>query len=168
MGSTLLNAFMFWSPFFFFIDILYIFGVTGDWLTTEGDARAAKRARLLIDEIDEDCEIEEDMQTIPKEESTFDDLCGDATFYNEERPNTETEMRSWGLLDGCVLARVFHFLRSDMKSLALVSLTCKHWRAVVSFYKDISRQIDLSSLGPNCIDSILLSIMVCFTFVLAF
>jgi len=65
-------------------------------------------------------------------------------------------------LDGHVLARVFHFLRSDIKSLAFVSLTCKHWRAAVGFYKDISRQIDLSSLGPNCTDSILLNIMVGF------
>ncbi|KAM4103737.1 hypothetical protein ACJW30_06G100700 [Castanea mollissima] len=126
---------------------------------SEGDARASKRARFLVDEIDEDCEIEEGMQTIPRDESTFDDLCGDATFYKEESPNSETEMGSWGLLDGCVLARVFHFLRSDIKSLTSVSSTCKHWRAAVSFYKDISRQIDLSSLGPICTDAILLSIM---------
>lgn len=120
---------------------------------------------MLVDEIDEDYEIEEGMQTIPRDESTFDDLCGAATFYKEESPNSETEMGSWGLLEGCVLARVFHFLRSDIKSLPLVSLTCKHWRAAVSFYKDISRQIDLSSLGPICTDAILLSIVVCFTFV---
>jgi hypothetical protein len=71
-------------------------------------------------------------------------------------------MGSWGLLDGHVLARVFHFLRLDMKSLAFVSLTCKHWRAAVGFYKDMSKQIDLSSLGPNCTDSILLNVMVGF------
>ncbi|KAG2717108.1 hypothetical protein I3843_03G159300 [Carya illinoinensis] len=123
---------------------------------SEGDAHAAKRARLLGDEIEE-YEVEEDMHTI-KDESTFDDLCSDALFYREENENSGSEMGSWGLLDGHVLARVFHFLRSDIKSLAFISLTCKHWRAAASFYKDISRHIDLSTLGPNCSDSILLNI----------
>lgn len=148
---------------FHFVNPLYIFRIDGGGLlTTEGDARASKRARLLLDDIEEDYEIEEDMQTIQKDEPTFEDLCGDATFYRKEGANSETEMGSWGFLDGHVLARVFHFLRSDIKALGFVSLTCKHWRAAVGFYKDISRQIDLSSLAPNCTDSILLNIMVGF------
>ncbi|XP_015882645.3 histone-lysine N-methyltransferase ATXR3 [Ziziphus jujuba] len=124
----------------------------------EGDARSAKRARILY-ESEDDYEIDEDVQTIQKEESTFDDLCGDSSFYCEESLTSVSEIGSWGLLDGHVLARVFHFLRSDVKSLYIASLTCKHWRAAVRFYKDISRQIDLSCLGPNCTDSIFLNIM---------
>lgn len=104
------------------------------------------------------------MQTVQKDETTFDDLCGDATFFREESTNVGIERDDWGLLDGHVLARVLHFLRSDIRSLVFVSLACKHWRAAVSFYKDVSRQIDLSSLGPNCTDSIFLKIMVNFTF----
>lgn len=79
--------------------------------------------------------------------------------------SSEPGIGGWGVLDGHVLARVFHFLRADMKSLAFASLTCKHWRAAVGFYRDISRQIDLSYLGPNCTDPIFLNIMVCFSFV---
>lgn len=134
------------------------------WIATEGDARSAKRARLLY-ESEDDYEIDDDVQTVQKEESTFDDLCGDSSFYSEESLSSDSEMGSWGLLNGHVLARVFHFLGSDVKSLAIASLTCKHWRAAVRFYKDISRQIDLSCLGPNCTDSIFLNIMVGFTFV---
>lgn len=128
-------------------------------LITEGDARAGKRARLLVDESEEDDEMEEDVRTI-QDESTFEDLCGDASFHGEESAGSETESGSWGLLDGHMLARVFHFLRSDMKSLTISSLTCKHWRAAVRFYKDISRQVDLSSVGPNCTDSAVWNIVV--------
>lgn len=123
------------------------------------DARAGKRARLLVDESDGDDEMEEDLQTI-QDESTFEDLCGDASFHGEESADSGTESGSWGLLDGHTLARVFHFLRSDMKSLTIASLTCRHWRAAVSFYKSISRQVDLSSVGPNCTDSVIWNILV--------
>ncbi|XP_044467024.1 histone-lysine N-methyltransferase ATXR3-like isoform X2 [Mangifera indica] len=118
---------------------------------SEGDARAGKRARLLVDESEEDDEME-DVLTI-QDESTFEDLCGDASFPREESAGSETESGSWGLLDGHMLARIFHFLRSDIKSLTIASLTCKQWRAAARFYKDISRQVDLSSVGPNCTDS---------------
>ncbi|CAL9013842.1 unnamed protein product [Prunus brigantina] len=123
----------------------------------DGDARIAKRARLLVDESEEEYDMGEDLQTVAKDESTFEDLCGDTSFNKEE--SMSPEMGSWGLLDGQVLARVFHFLRLDMKSLALASLTCKHWRAAVRFYKDISRQVDMSSLGPSCTDSMIVNIM---------
>ncbi|XP_044501413.1 histone-lysine N-methyltransferase ATXR3-like isoform X2 [Mangifera indica] len=118
---------------------------------SEGDPLAGKRARLCV-ESEEDDEMEEHMLTI-QDESSFEDLCVDASFHREESAGSETESGSWGLLDGHMLARVFHFLRSDMKSLTFASLTCKHWRAAVRFYKDISRQVDLSSVGPNCTDS---------------
>ncbi|KAM5580749.1 histone-lysine N-methyltransferase ATXR3 [Rosa sericea] len=125
----------------------------------DGDARSSKRARLLVDESEEDNDAEEDLQTIEKDESAFEDLIGNASFFREDGLSYGSEMASWGLLDGHVLARVFHFLRLDMKSLTIASLTCKHWRAAVSFYKDISRQVDLSSLGPNCTDSMIVNIM---------
>ncbi|GAV88419.1 SET domain-containing protein [Cephalotus follicularis] len=124
-----------------------------------GDLRAGKRARMLLDGSEEDYEMEEEMQTVQKDETTFEDLRGDASFHAEGGRCSETDSGNWGLLDGHMLARVFHFLRSDLKSLGLAALTCKHWRAAVSFYKDISRQVDLSSLGPNCTDSVIWNIM---------
>ncbi|KAJ9170119.1 hypothetical protein P3X46_018250 [Hevea brasiliensis] len=126
---------------------------------SEIDARAGKRARLQLDGSDDDYEMDEDLQTIQKDDTTFEELCGDLTFSRESIASSETELGSWGLLDGHILARVFHFLRSDMKSLVFASFTCKHWRAAASFYKDISRQVDLSHLGPNCTDSIIWNIM---------
>lgn len=141
-----------WCP-----SLIYL-GVTADV-----HARIAKRARLLVDESEEEYDMGEDLQTVAKDESTFEDLCGDTSFNKEESVSYGSEMGSWGLLDGQVLARVFHFLRLDMKSLALASLTCKHWRAAVRFYKDISRQLDMSSLGPRCTDSMIVNIMVGFT-----
>ncbi|GMN58057.1 hypothetical protein TIFTF001_027145 [Ficus carica] len=126
---------------------------------SEGDTRAAKRARLLVDESEDD-EVEDDDQTVVKSESTFDDLWADTdAFCGEQSVSSESGIGGWGILDGHVLARIFHFLRADMKSLAFASLTCKHWRAAVRFYRDISRQVDLSSLGPNCTDRIFVNIM---------
>lgn len=132
-------------------------------VATDGDARATKRARLL-DESEDDYEMEDDIQTVQKEELPFEDLCGDSSLQGEGSLSSDSEIGSWGLLEGRVLARVFHFMRSDVKSLAIASLTCKHWRAAVRFYKDISKQIDFSCLGSYCTDSIFLNIMVGFTF----
>lgn len=115
------------------------------------------------DQIVKDNEMEED--TLHKVETTFEQLCGDTNFHREESMCSEIEAGSWGLLDGHMLARVFHFLRSDMKSLVFASLTCKHWRAAVSFYKGISIQVDLSSVGLNCTDLMVRSIMVSFIYV---
>lgn len=149
-----------------FIDIFLIY-FWGWWglVAKEGDARAAKRARLLVDESEDD-EVEDDDQTVVKTESTFDDLWADTdAFCGEQSVSSESGIGGCGILDGHVLARIFHFLRADMKSLAFASLTCKHWRAAVRFYRDVSRQVDLSSLGPNCTDRIFVNIMVRFTFV---
>ena len=101
-----------------------------------------------------------DAQMFQKDELTFEGLCGDATFHVEGSGSSGSVGMYWDLLDGHVLARVFHLLRYDEKSLAFASMTCRHWKAIVSSYKDISRQVDLSSLGPNCTDSRLWSIMV--------
>ncbi|KAJ6370364.1 hypothetical protein OIU76_028607, partial [Salix suchowensis] len=127
------------------------------YLKSELDARAGKRARMQPAQNDEDYEMEEGQ--LQKDETTFEQLCGDANFHREESTCSEIEAGSWGLLDGHMLARVFHFLRSDMKSLVFASLTCKKWRAAVSFYKGISIQVDLSSGPPNCTDLMLRSIM---------
>ncbi|KAF9663308.1 hypothetical protein SADUNF_Sadunf17G0026700 [Salix dunnii] len=127
------------------------------YLKSELDARAGKRALMQPAQNDEDYEMQEG--TLHKDETTFEQLCGDTNFHREESMCSEIEAGSWGLLDGHTLARVFHFLRSDMKSLVFASLTCKKWRAAVSFYKGISIQVDLSSGPPNCTDLIMRSIM---------
>lgn len=106
--------------------------------------------------------MEDGTLTLLKSEPTFDDLCGDATLVEEESDVTDSEAGGWSLLKGHVLARVFHHLRSDLKSLVFSSLTCKHWRAAVMFYKEVSRQVNLSSLSHSCTDTILWSIMVCY------
>ncbi|WJX69129.1 hypothetical protein P8452_53417 [Trifolium repens] len=125
---------------------------------SEGDTRAAKRARMLVDDSEEDSGLEDDV-TIDKNEPTFEDLFGDATFPEEEIGIADTKVGSWGLLDGPVLARIFHFLRSDFKSLVFASMTCKHWSAAVRFYKEVSIQVNLSSLGHSCTDTVLWNIM---------
>ncbi|KAG7022888.1 Histone-lysine N-methyltransferase ATXR3, partial [Cucurbita argyrosperma subsp. argyrosperma] len=125
---------------------------------SDGSARSAKRARVVFDESEDDYEVDEDLlHQHQKDEISFEDLCVDATFHGEG--STSLEVESWGFLDGHILARIFHFLQSDLKSLSFASVTCKHWRAAVRFYKDISRQVDLSSLGPNCTNSTFLNIM---------
>ncbi|XP_058006049.1 histone-lysine N-methyltransferase ATXR3 isoform X2 [Hevea brasiliensis] len=126
---------------------------------SEIDACAGKRAWLQLDGSDDYHDLYEDLHTIPNKEATFEELCDDATFHRESSACSATEFGSWGLLEGHTLARVFHFLRSDLKSLVFASLTCQHWRSAVSFYKDISRQVNLSQLGPNCTDSIISNIM---------
>ncbi|XP_051140439.1 histone-lysine N-methyltransferase ATXR3 isoform X21 [Andrographis paniculata] len=115
-----------------------------------------KRARLTeIEEYD----VEEDMQTIENEMCAFDDLRGDATFRRLDDVDPKDVGGVWDLLDGHVLARVFHFLRADLKSLFFAGLTCKHWRSVMKFYKDITRQINFCALAPKCSDSVILKIM---------
>ncbi|KAL2981404.1 hypothetical protein AAZX31_13G287400 [Glycine max] len=124
-----------------------------------GDAHAAKRARMLVDDSEDDIDLEDGDVNIEKDESTFEDLCGDATFPEEEIGITDTDLGSWSNLDGHVLARVFHFLKSDLKSLVFASMTCKHWRAAVRFYKEVSIQVNLSSLGHSCTDTMLWNIL---------
>ncbi|KAK7402013.1 hypothetical protein VNO78_13946 [Psophocarpus tetragonolobus] len=124
---------------------------------SESDAHAAKRARMLVDDSEDDSDLEDGDATIEKDESTFEDLCGDATFPEQEI--TDSDVGSWGLLDGRVLAQIFHFLRSDVKSLVFASMTCKRWRAAVRFYKELSVQVNLSSLGHSCTDTILWNIL---------
>ncbi|KAF7805830.1 putative histone-lysine N-methyltransferase ATXR3 [Senna tora] len=126
---------------------------------SEVDSRASKRSRVLVGYSEENSEMEDGGLTIQKNESTFEDLCGDDTFLRRTSGIIDSNMGSWGLLDDHMLARVFHFLRSDLKSLAFASMTCKHWRDAVRFCKDVSRQVNLSSFGPSCTDSVLWNVM---------
>ncbi|KAL9322543.1 hypothetical protein ACSQ67_010596 [Phaseolus vulgaris] len=126
---------------------------------SEGDAHAVKRARMLVDDSDEDSDLEDGDFTIEKDESSFEDLCGDATLPEDEIGVTDSQMGSWDNLDGRVLARIFHFLKSDLKSLVFASMTCKRWRASVRFYKEMSIQVNLSSLGHSCTDTMLWNIL---------
>lgn len=115
---------------------------------------------MLVDDGEEDSEMEDFGLTIQKDGFTFEDLCGDGPFFRGISGIVDSDVGCWGLLDGHTLARVFHSLRSDLISLAFASMTCKHWRAVVRFYKELSRQVNLSSFGPSCTDSMLWNIMV--------
>ncbi|XP_058072960.1 histone-lysine N-methyltransferase ATXR3 isoform X2 [Magnolia sinica] len=120
--------------------------------------RSGKRARLLADESEDDDEMEEDLLT-GQNDSSFEDLCSEISFGQEITPTPQTETESWGLLNGRILARVFHYLRMDLKSLATSAATCKCWNTAVKFYRDISQHVDLSSVGPNCTDSMFQNIM---------
>lgn len=114
----------------------------------------------MNDETEEESDNEEVTERIQRDDISFEDLCNGNAFNREEIVSLENGLGSWGLLDGHVLARVFHFLRSDMTSLAIASCTCKQWRAAVRFYRDISSQVNLSSLGHSCTDSIIWTVMV--------
>ncbi|KAI4383286.1 hypothetical protein MLD38_009142 [Melastoma candidum] len=123
---------------------------------SDPDHHASKRPRISIED-DDYSDVEEGFGAIQMAEMSFEDLCEGASFCKEENEPVENHMHSWGFLDGHILARVYHFLRFDVRSLAFASSTCKHWRSAVVFYKGISRLVDFSSLGPKCTDSMLLS-----------
>ncbi|KAK1393240.1 histone-lysine N-methyltransferase ATXR3-like [Heracleum sosnowskyi] len=120
--------------------------------------RDIKRPRLLVDGSEENYELEADITAV-QNECLFEDLCKDVTFSKEDITGSEIGTACWGLLDGLVLARVFHSLRADLKSLVRAALTCKHWRSVSKVYKDICIQADLSSVAPNCTDTMIRSIL---------
>jgi len=115
---------------------------------------------VLVDDSDEEGGFEDCSFIIENNESTVEALSGDDTFSREESGVTVSREGRWGLLDGRMLARVFHFLRSDLKSLVFASMTCKHWKASIRFYKEASINVNLSSLGHSCTDSILWNIVV--------
>ena len=109
----------------------------------------------LVDGSKDGYEMEKDILLVQKDESTLEDLCSNTTFHQEDIILAEMGSENWGLLDGNVLARVFHFLKTDVKSLAFAALTCKHWRVAVRFFKGVSRRVDLSSVGSLCTDSMI-------------
>lgn len=125
----------------------------------EDAVHARKRCRISIDGVEEGYKMAEGKPPLCYSEPSFEDLCGNAAFFKEGNENSENQVKSWGLMDGHILARIFHFLRADIKSLVLAALTCKHWRASVGFYKNVSVRVDLSTFGTNCTDSVFGSIM---------
>lgn len=126
----------------------------------EEDMHTKKRCRTLIDGVDEDYEMIEGVPALSCREPSFEDLCSNVAFCKEDNNCHKTEVGSWGLLDGHILARIFHFLRTDIKSLVFASTTCKHWRAAVGFYKNVTVRVDLSTMGSKCSDSIVGNVMV--------
>ena len=129
----------------------------------EDNYRSGKRPHLLF-ESDGDCEMGEDLLVDKKNDPSFDDLCGEATFFDGNCASSEAQNENWGLLSGHILARVFHFMRSDMKSLISSAATCKRWNLAAKFYRSLCTQIDLSSAGPGCTDSMFWNIMVGYLF----
>lgn len=125
----------------------------------DAEDRFGKRSRSWLDESDECFETEEDLFD-QKNDVSFEELCGVAIFADDGSENSTKDDESWGLLNGQILARVFHFLRSDMKALASSAATCKRWNAAVKFYKHICRNVDVSSFGASCSDAMFRSIMV--------
>lgn len=134
--------------------------IPGDkiWRSDEDNYRSGRRAHLSFGESDGDSEMEEGVLVENKKDPSFDDLCGEATFVGEH-VCSEAENENWGLLNGHVLARVFHFIRSDMKSLVSSAATCKRWNLAAKFYRNLCTQVDLSSAGPGCTDSMFQNIM---------
>ncbi|ERN12742.1 histone-lysine N-methyltransferase ATXR3 [Amborella trichopoda] len=127
--------------------------------TSKDFNRFGKRSRLLIDESEEEDDTAMDLGKLQSANYSFDDLCGETAFPQETCANIATGSDGWGLLNGHILARIFHFLRADFKSLAVSAVTCKQWNMAVKFYKDLCVQVDLSSMGLNCTDSIFQYIM---------
>ncbi|CAA3014364.1 histone-lysine N-methyltransferase ATXR3 [Olea europaea subsp. europaea] len=119
--------------------------------------RPIKRSR--VEGSEEEDEMEEDASFFSNDKCMFDDLCGNVTFCKGDETDLEIKRGGWDLLDGHVLARIFHFLSADLKSLFNTALTCKHWQSVVKFYKNISRQVDFLAIAPDCTGSMILKIM---------
>ncbi|KAG6494485.1 hypothetical protein ZIOFF_049517 [Zingiber officinale] len=116
--------------------------------------RDGKRARLLIGDSDEDSEMGEAVIPSEKLDCSFEELCGECDVFADLVTTSQAENENWGLLNGRILARIFHFLKSDMKSLVYSASTCKHWNTLVNFYRNICKHFDLSSVGPKCTDAI--------------
>ncbi|XP_051208058.1 histone-lysine N-methyltransferase ATXR3 isoform X1 [Lolium perenne] len=123
------------------------------------DAGSAKRARLLPNQSDEDIDIYEDILASKKDDWCFEDLCPEGALVEENSANSIAETESWGLLDGHVLARIFHFLRADVKSLISSAATCRLWNTTAKYYRNTCRFVDLSSVGLQCTDSVFRDIM---------
>lgn len=128
------------------------------------DGGSAKRAKLLPDQSDEDIHLSEDILASRKEDICFEELCDGASSVHNDSVNPRAGNESWGLLNGHVLARIFHFMRADVKSLISSAATCRSWNAAAKYYRNMCRFIDLSSVGPLCTDSVFCDIMVCLAY----
>ncbi|KAL9259116.1 Histone-lysine N-methyltransferase ATXR3-like protein [Drosera capensis] len=128
-------------------------------LVHQGHLHAAKRARLMAEGSVEEYEMENNSRTFLDDIQPFEDLCGNVSFFESKAACSKVMDGSWGLLDGHILARIFHFLRGDTRSIVFAYSTCKHWREAVGFYRGISRLVNVSSIGNKCTDSVFRSIM---------
>ena len=135
------------------------------FMISEEDMHVKKRGRTLSYGVDEDYYLAEGFPPLSHRDPSFEDLCGSIAFRRESECSKAVS-GSWGLLDGHILARIFHFLRSDIKSLVFASSTCKHWRSATCFYKNVSVRVDLSTMGSKCTDSVIGSVMVSFCYLM--
>lgn len=109
----------------------------------------------MSDGFEETDDLEED-PLLSHKDHTFEDL------FPEIPHNQDSDSGSvgWGLLNCRVLARVFHFLRTDFKSLAFSAGTCRFWNNAVKAYRSVSKHVDFSFVGPACTDAIFNTILV--------
>jgi len=138
-----------------------ICNISFSFVSLTEDGGSAKRAKLLPDQSDEDIHLSEDILASRKEDICFEELCDGASSVDNDSVNPRAGNESWGLLNGHVLARIFHFMRADVKSLISSAATCRSWNAAAKYYRNMCRFIDLSSVGPLCTDSVFCDIMVC-------
>ncbi|WOK96446.1 histone-lysine N-methyltransferase ATXR3-like isoform X1 [Canna indica] len=130
--------------------------LSGDniWKPEDGIYRDGKRPRLLFGDSDEDSEMEDALLINEKNDYLFEDLCSEADVFEDHTITSQTDNGGWGLLNCRILARIFHFIKSDMKSLVCSAATCKHWNTSVNIYRSICRHVDFSSAGPKCTDAV--------------
>ncbi|XP_042407759.1 histone-lysine N-methyltransferase ATXR3-like isoform X1 [Zingiber officinale] len=129
------------------------------WKSEDVMYHDGKRPRLLIGDSDEDSEMGEAILMKEKLDLSFEDLYCESDIFADIVTTSLAENENWGLLNAPILARTFHFLKSDMKSLVYSAATCKHWNTSVNFYRNICKNADLSSVGPKCTDAVFRMLM---------
>jgi [histone H3]-lysine4 N-trimethyltransferase ATXR3 len=112
---------------------------------------------------DDDSNIwgDEDPMVTKMKECSFEELKSGAHLA-EESPTAAVSGENWDSLDRGLLARVFHYLKADIRSIQSATSTCKSWYDASLFYKSMCQLIDLSSAGTKCNDMIFRAIMVCY------
>lgn len=118
----------------------------------------------MLSDQNEDSQVSDDILASQKEDICFEELCHGTDVIDDNSVDHGSENESWGLLNSRVLARIFHFLRKDVKSLISSAYTCKRWNAASKYYRSMCRFVDLSSVGHLCSDSVFHNIMVCLTY----
>jgi hypothetical protein len=124
-----------------------------------GVYRSTKRARLSQVADDDSIWGDEDPMVTKMKECSFEDLRSGAHLA-EESPSAAVFGDNWVSLDRGLLARVFHYLKADIRSIQSAASTCKSWYDAALVYKSMCQLIDLSSAGTKCNDMIFRAIMV--------
>ncbi|KAJ1698179.1 hypothetical protein LUZ63_006691 [Rhynchospora breviuscula] len=127
-------------------------------LSENGAFHSAKRARLLQGG-DDDSYIwgDEDPIVTQMKESSFEELKCGANL--EEESSAAATRDNWDSLDQGLLARVFHYLKADIRSIQSSASTCKSWYDAAMLYKSMCQLVDLSSAGSKCNDMVFRAIM---------